>query len=202
MDLQGLSLPSAPHVYPLREDSFLLAEAAQVHPGERVLEVGCGLGLASLAAARQHASVLAVDVNPYALRAVCTAARERGLEVSAVRTYLLDGVGQFDAILFNPPYLPTRDADRDPDPWVDCALNGGPDGLAVTRRFLRHVRAHLAPTGRAYLVLSRVKGQKGEPLDALEWCLGGLETSIAARRRVEGEDLVVVELRPGPGARS
>jgi len=55
--------------------------------GRRVLELGCGLGLVSLACARAGASVLATDVEELALEATRRAAAHAGL---AVETALFD----------------------------------------------------------------------------------------------------------------
>lgn len=154
MEVHDLDLPTHPRVYPIREDSILLARSARVRAGERVLEVGCGLGLGSLSAARAGARVVACDLNPFALRAVREEAGRRGLCVDAVRTDLFRGLGRFDVVLSNPPYLPTGAEDRDPDPWHQRAVDGGSDGLAFVRRFLEELPEHLAPGGRAYLLVA------------------------------------------------
>jgi predicted nicotinamide N-methyase len=51
--------------------------------GLRVLELGCGLGLPSIAAARAGATVLATDVSPEALTLLAWNARENGVRVEA-----------------------------------------------------------------------------------------------------------------------
>jgi predicted nicotinamide N-methyase len=53
--------------------------------GRRVVELGCGLGLPSLAAARAGASVLATDAEADALELVARNARENGLRVETMR---------------------------------------------------------------------------------------------------------------------
>jgi predicted nicotinamide N-methyase len=53
--------------------------------GRRVVELGCGLGVPSLAAARAGAEVLATDGDPDALELVARNARENGLEVAIAR---------------------------------------------------------------------------------------------------------------------
>jgi predicted nicotinamide N-methyase len=52
--------------------------------GARVVELGCGLGVPSLAAARSGARVLATDVAPEALGLVARNARANGLSVETV----------------------------------------------------------------------------------------------------------------------
>lgn len=155
MELRDLDLPPHPRVYPLREDSLLLARAARVRPWERVLEVGCGLGLAALSAARMGARVVASDLNPFAVEAVQDAARSRDLAVDVVRTDLFRGLREFDVVLCNPPYLAAGVGEAaDPDPWHQAAVDGGPDGREFYRRFLSTLRTHLRPGGRAYLLVA------------------------------------------------
>lgn len=54
--------------------------------GQRVLELGCGLALPSLAAARAGAVVLATDIEEEALELVARNARVNGVQVEAVRS--------------------------------------------------------------------------------------------------------------------
>ncbi|MEP6624121.1 MAG: class I SAM-dependent methyltransferase, partial [Acidimicrobiia bacterium] len=58
-----------------------LAEAVDVVPGERVLDVAAGNGNASLAAARRGAEVTASDYVPGLLDATVARARAEGLEI-------------------------------------------------------------------------------------------------------------------------
>lgn len=145
-------------VYPVREDSRLLARFARPRRGDTVLEVGCGRGLAALVAARHGARrVVATDLNPTALRAIVQRARREELPLDAVRTDLAAGLRRFDLVLSNPPYLPTSRKERDWNPWEDLALDGGPDGCRVTARLLATLGEHLAPGGRAYLLVSSLQ---------------------------------------------
>jgi release factor glutamine methyltransferase len=142
-------------VYQPAEDSQLLAAAAgNVVDGGTVLEVGTGSGwVASEVEARTGARVVGSDVNPHA----CRQARERGVE--AVRANLLDPFadGAFDAVLFNPPYLPT-DPENEWDDWMETALSGGESGRALIDPFLDSVGRVLAPGGRVLLLVSSLSG--------------------------------------------
>lgn len=75
----------------------------------RAVDIGCGAGPGAVVVAleRPEAEVLAVDINPTALRYTAINARLAGAErVRAVHSDLLDGVaGTFDLIVANPPYL-------------------------------------------------------------------------------------------------
>ena len=55
-------------VYEPAEDTFLFAENLDVKEGERVLDVGTGCGLLGILAAKKAWNVVAVDLNPYAIR--------------------------------------------------------------------------------------------------------------------------------------
>jgi predicted nicotinamide N-methyase len=69
--------------------------------GERVVELGCGLALPSLAAARAGADVLATDGDDEALELVDRNARENGL--NSVETACVDW-GDADALVARGPF--------------------------------------------------------------------------------------------------
>lgn len=173
-------------VYPPDDDTYLLlgAALALVSPGERVLEVGCGSGLIS-AGLLPRAEVVGTDINPHALRQ----SREAGIEV--VRADLLAGIrGPFDTVIFNPPYLPTRDGDRTGD-WLDEALDGGEDGLRVISRFIAQAGRVIAPRGRVLLLVSSLVDTQRLREMIREH---GFSCSVFSRYRMEGETLSVLVL--------
>jgi len=59
----------------------LLAEASDIKPGQRVLDVACGNGNASLAAARRFCDVTGIDYVPMLLEEARKRAQAEGLEV-------------------------------------------------------------------------------------------------------------------------
>jgi predicted nicotinamide N-methyase len=75
--------PILPYWSVLWRSGVALARAVDVAPvrGLRVLELGCGLALPSIAAARAGAQVLATDASPDALPLVARNARANGVEV-------------------------------------------------------------------------------------------------------------------------
>jgi release factor glutamine methyltransferase len=173
-----------PEVYAPAEDTWLLVRAAEkeCRDGERVLEIGCGSGSVSTALSHK-ARVLATDINPHAVRT----ARDRGVDV--IRADLFNGIcDRFDLVLFNPPYLPTLPDERMND-WIEFALDGGPDGRTVIRRFLSGVSRVLAPGGRCLLLVSSLTGIP-------EVCMlieqSGFTPEVFMEELVEGENLLVI----------
>lgn len=189
-------------VYPAREDTLLLVPFARAGPGRTVLDLGTGNGRLALEAARSGSRVVATDLNPHALRALRARAGPALGRLELVRTDLARGLGRFDRVLANPPYLPTSAGERDPDRWTNLALDGGPDGCRVLRRILRALPAHLRPRGAAYVLVSSV--QRPGPLGraVATWRARGGTVRRVARRDLEGEVLSVLRLgvRPRPRA--
>lgn len=176
-------------VYGAAEDSALLAGVAVEHVdgGEDVLDVGTGSGYVGRRIADETgARVIGSDVNP----AACRAAREAGLE--AVRADLVAPFrdATFDAVVFNPPYLPT-DPDAEWDDWYETALSGGETGRAVIDRFLDDVGRVLVPGGSVFLLVSTYTG-----VDEVVEHAGDRGFSAAALEDVAfpGETLTVLRL--------
>lgn len=123
---------------------------------KRVLDVGTGSGVIALtlAASWPEAQVQAVDLSPDALALAAENASSLGLadRVQFLSSDLLTGVtGEYDLIVANLPYIsrdeiPTLSREVQHDPLA--ALDGGPDGLDLFRRFVpqaaRHLRGRLA----------------------------------------------------------
>lgn len=138
-------------VYPPAEDSFLLA-GASCEAGD-VLEVGCGSGIVSLSWAGKN-NVLGVDINPSAVKTSITNASRNGIKASFIESDLFSNVpGKFDAILFNPPYLPTSDEEK-LEGNINRAFDGGKDGRETLERFLSEFSGHLKAGGTLYLIQS------------------------------------------------
>jgi release factor glutamine methyltransferase len=118
---------------------------------KRVLDVGTGSGVIALtlAAAWPDAQVEAVDLSPDALALARENAARLGLaeRVAFIESDLLANVtGEFDLIVANLPYIardeiPTLSREVQCDPLA--ALDGGPDGLDIFRRFVPQAAQHL-----------------------------------------------------------
>lgn len=164
MQWMGLALEVPAGVYEPAEDSFMLAEGALSLRG-RVLEIGCGSGIASLACARANpsGSVLGVDISPAAVECSrMNASLNRIRNAKFVRGDLFSAVQQkevFDAMLFNPPYLPTAPDEKLSGP-LNNAFDGGEGGREVLGRFLKDFDAHLRPGGTLLLIQSSLNGRE------------------------------------------
>lgn len=174
-------------VYTPSDDTYLLLFTAQreVHPTDRVLEIGTGSGIIAATLAKIAASVIATDINPHA--AAC--ARRMGIDV--VRTDLFNGIkGTFDLVVFNPPYLPTQPEERIDD-WLEYALDGGENGRALIERFAEGVSRVLAPQGRVLVLISSLTGLF-EVSAAFQ--KKGYSVTVLQEERVEGETLYVLRI--------
>jgi release factor glutamine methyltransferase len=126
-----------------------------------VLEIGAGLGLAAVLAARAGATVTATDVVPAAVEAIRTNAALNGVTIDARRG---DGWApvageRFDLVCTNPPQMPTP-AGRERDDAEAAADNGGPDGWALLDRVIAGAPAHLEPGGRLIFSIFEFLGLK------------------------------------------
>ncbi|MCX8171538.1 MAG: class I SAM-dependent methyltransferase [Candidatus Bathyarchaeota archaeon] len=147
-------------VYEPAEDTFLLARNLVVYGGERVLDLGTGCGILAVLAAFKASYVLAVDINPCAVRCARENARRNGVleKIDFICGNLFDPLrthSSFDLILFNAPYLPVEE---EPKSWAEYAWSGGRDGRRVIDSFLERFIEHLKPGGRLLLVQSSLSG--------------------------------------------
>lgn len=149
-------------VYEPAEDSFMLANAAGRYSKDKeVLEIGCGSGIASLAAAKSGATdVLGVDISQDAVD--CANKNAKSNKLSNVRFFVSDLFSKipkkkFDVILFNPPYLPTGQIDKLNGP-LNFAFDGGKDGRKILDVFLPRFDRYLKKGGCLLLVQSDLNG--------------------------------------------
>lgn len=128
------------------------ALASRPAPVHRIVDIGCGAGPGAILAARlrPEAEVIAVDINPAALRLTEVNARLAGTRVAARLSDLLTDVpGQFDLIVSNPPYLV--------DPAARAYRHGGgPLGADLSLAIVRTASERLAPGGMLLLYTGAV----------------------------------------------
>jgi len=175
-------------VYQPAEDSWLLTQAAkdEAQPLDRILEIGVGSGAVSEQFSKTH-FVVGTDINPHAV----SLAHTKGIHV--IRTDLFSGLcAQFDLILFNPPYLPTKSEERVED-WLEYALDGGEDGCDTIERFFATARSYLTDNGRVLVLLSSLNN--AERVNGILQT-HGWDSSLVLDEIVEGERLYVLRCVP------
>jgi HemK-related putative methylase len=151
-----------------------------------VLDMGTGSGVCAIVAAKHARSVVAVDINPAAVRCARINALlnrvDARIEVLSGDLYAPLSTRQFDVILFNPPFvrgLPRNDADR---AWRSND---------VADRFARDLRSHLRPDGYALVLLSTY-GQADDFIQ--EFQRHGFAITVMAQRSFINERLAILKL--------
>ena len=142
----GLDLHVPEHVFPPQPMSELLGTAvlAEARDADRVLDMGTGSGNNAILAARRAHDVIGVDINPHAVEAARANAARNG--VAARTTFsqsdLFEAVdGQFDLIVFDPPFRWFRPRDLLEVAFAD-------EDYRTLTRFVREAPGRLAPGGR------------------------------------------------------
>ncbi|MEM2138188.1 MAG: methyltransferase [Candidatus Anstonellaceae archaeon] len=193
-----LQLSIAPTVYEPAEDSFLLATyASSLSGGKKILEVGCGSGIVSLAAAHADASnsVLGVDLNPAAVKCAAENAKENGIKnAEFAESDLFAAVpsgSKFDAILFNPPYLPTTREEKLALEEENLAYDGGESGLETFCKFATQVSNYLAANGKAAIIATSLSDGIKKSLAELEQQVGTVQ--ILAEEKFFFEKIALIE---------
>jgi release factor glutamine methyltransferase len=211
----GIELAVDRHVLIPRPETEHLVEvvvrALGTHAAPLVVDVGTGSGAIAIAVARAlpGASVLATDISGAALRlarrnAVCCGVAPRITWAQGPGLRPLDrlvGGGRVDAVVSNPPYIPTSEIVdlprevREHEPLA--ALDGGPDGLAVHREIIAGAGRYLARGGTLALEVAAswnqagavagliaATGQFGVPRMIRDYA--GMERVVVATRRDDG----------------
>ena len=179
---------------PRPETELLVEVALGLPPGARVADVGTGSGAVALALKdeRPDLDVVATDVSQDALAVARANAARLGLAVAFVRGDLLEGAGEVDAIVANPPYVAEADRAALPpevarhEPAV--ALFAGDDGLDVLRRLAREAGA-----SQARFAAVEVGAGQAEAVEALLRAAGFVR--VERHRDLAGIERVVVGRR-------
>ena len=179
-------------VYAPAEDSFLFAENLAVKVGDSVVDVGTGCGILGIIAAEKAARVVAVDVNPYAVRCAKENAK---LNNVADKMFFVQGdllspfrvLGGFDLILFNAPYLPVDVMEG--ESWFGRAWAGGVTGRQVIDRFILEAPKLLKRNGRIFLMQSTLSDVNAT-FERFEE--NGLKVSVVAKRDLPFFETIVL----------
>jgi len=178
---------------PRPESEGLVETGLTLPAGARVVDVGTGSGAIALALKheRPDLEVLGADVSDDALAVARANAQALGLDVTFVRSDLLDAIpGELDAVLSNPPYvakrdLPTLQPEVTAEP--DVAVFGGFDGFEIVRRLVP------AAVQRAPLVAIEVGMGMAQTVGGMLLDAGA--ASVEVQRDLAGIERVVVGRR-------
>ena len=141
----GLEFKVNPYVLIPRQDTETLVEAALAvcKPGMRVLDLCTGSGCILISLLHLVEGLVGVgsDISKQALLVARENAKANDVDAEWVRSDLFSTIsGNFDVIVSNPPYIPSRDIDtlmpevRDFEPHQ--ALDGLEDGLYFYRKII------------------------------------------------------------------
>jgi len=153
-----------------------------------VLDMGTGSGVCAVLAAKYARRVVAVDINPAAVRCAGINALlnhlERKIDVRDGDLFAPVAGERFDLILFNPPFVQAAPQDDRDRAWRS---------KDVAERFAIGLSAHLKPGGSALVLLSTF----GDGLVFLEqFRQQNFEISVLAERRFVNERLTIFRLVP------
>jgi release factor glutamine methyltransferase len=148
-------------VQPPKAGSRFFSRHLSVRAGERVLEIGAGLGVAAVLAARAGATVVATDVVPAAVETIRVNAALNGVSVDTrVGDCYAPVAGErFDLVCSNPPQMPTPPG-RERGDAAAAADNGGIDGWEILDRIIAGAPTHLRPGGRLVFTIFAFLGRK------------------------------------------
>lgn len=156
-EVAGLKLTVPPTVFHpkvfLTSAFFANFLQAQDLKGLRVVEVGTGSGILALSAAKAGAAqVLALDINPEAVRAAAMNAKQNGLtQLEARESNLFSAVPEsekFDVIISSPPLF-----SGEPRNVADRAWHAGPGYRDIVPLFDQAAK-RMKDDGRMYLLVS------------------------------------------------
>jgi HemK-related putative methylase len=183
-----LILPTVFNPRVLRTGAFFAEIIAARRLGDRgeVLDLGTGSGVCAVFAARHARRVVAVDINPAAVRCATINAELNGLagRIECRHGDLFAPLAgeRFDTIFFNPPFLVGAPASARDAAWRS---------MEVANRFAAGLDAHLLPGGRAYLLLSTFGDACAHFVEEL--ARHGYTLSVYAVRRFINERVTILE---------
>lgn len=103
MESNRIKIHETPGVYPVREDTRLLAGLALSYMPEKILDLGTGSGYIAIYLAKQGIEADAVDISPKALESARENARANAVNLRVFYSNLYENVDKvYDIIIYNP----------------------------------------------------------------------------------------------------
>ncbi|MEK6869165.1 MAG: HemK2/MTQ2 family protein methyltransferase, partial [Nanoarchaeota archaeon] len=184
---------SCKSVYEPMEDSTLLERYVREYSKGHVLDMGTGSGIQAITAAHSSKveSVLALDIQKSTIDYCNKNIKNIKIKFlvsdlfSTIKNNNKIKIKKFDAIIFNPPYLPQELKVK------DLTLEGGKKGYEVIERFLNDVNTFLKPDGIILIIFSSLT--KKEKVDGfIRNKL--LESELLEKQHYFFEDLYVYKI--------
>jgi release factor glutamine methyltransferase len=181
------------HVYEPSEDSFLLGQNLKVLETDDVLDMGTGCGILAIIMAKKAKSVLAVDINPFALNCAIKNAKSNSVKekINFLRGDLFQSIiphKKFNLIIFNSPYLPSEPEEE--KSWIEKAWAGGRNGRKVIDRFITEAPLFLFNKGKILLIQSSLSDEH-RTLEMFRQ--RNMKTQIIAQLKFPFEKIVLIE---------
>lgn len=179
-------------------DPVLLAAACPAQPGDRVLELGCGVGAAilCLAARVPELHLTGVEIQAQYADLARTNSQANEMQVRIVTADLASLPAelrqeQFDQVLANPPYFDRAKGSSAKDPGRETAQAGA----LPLDRWVRTAASRLAPGG--CLTLIQRTERLPEVLGAAESVLGSIAILPVCGRQGRAADRFILRARKG-----
>ncbi len=172
-------------IYSPREDSFLLIDALSSMDltGRELLDMGTGSGILAFYCAMKGAHVTAADIDQDSVNFVAKTSQKLNLEVRTLLTDLFSNiVGEFDTIVFNPPYLDSNEIS-------DRTVDGGRRGKMVIMKFLDALPNFLRRGGHCYILMSSLNEPENVLMEK-----HNLDSSVVRTKNLFFEQLKVLRL--------
>ncbi len=180
--------------YRVAIDAVLLAAAVDAVPGQRILELGAGVGAVGLCLAARLAGcgVVGIELQPALAELAERNANLNGM-ADRVRTVVHDlarplpaDLGRFNHVVTNPPYLAAAVADPSPDPSKALATV---ESSADLERWLAAATAAAEPAGTLLII------HRSDRLDEILGHLSRLGWGDATVKRLPPAARILVRAR-------
>ncbi|MFA6475832.1 MAG: peptide chain release factor N(5)-glutamine methyltransferase [Candidatus Paceibacterota bacterium] len=154
---------------PREETEFWVGEAIKEIPkdsplgpsqgksfGIRALDIFAGSGCIGLAVLNHcpELKMTFADKEEKCIKQIKKNLKLNKLRGKVIQSDLFKGLGKFDIIFANPPYIPTKKSkvQKSVKNWEPKeALWAGADGLLIIKKFFKEAKGHLNPNGKIYL---------------------------------------------------